>query len=182
MTRFAAMRLHLMTSAIAAAGLVVLLSACTSPSTGESSSGDPDEGAERTQQGALAVVREAVPLAVQAVDGDRVRAEAGWTSCMPELSWKYDGAGVFKAPAGEVATQLDAIRTALVDAGFTDVTKVDGQVAVQRDDVTLVFSPHLATGDREAWQLSFHTDCKALTGDDKDHAESDARTSVDGLE
>ena len=47
---------------------------------------------------------------------------------------------------------------------------------------TLVFSPHRATGDPEAWQFSFQSDCLTLSGDDKEHAESDARTPVDGLE
>lgn len=181
MTRFAAMRLHVMVSAVAAIGLVALLSACTGPGSGESPAGETDASAEQTEQSALATVREAVPLAVAAIGGDRVRAEAAWTACMPELSWKYDGAGVFKAPEGEVEAQLEAIRSALLDAGFADVTKVDDQVAVERDGLTLAFSPHLATGDPEAWQLSFQTDCLALSGDDKERAEADTPTPVDGL-
>ena len=129
-----------------------------------------------------AVVGEAVPLAVRAVEGRDVRAEAGWTACMPGLSWKYDGAGVFDAPAGRVAAQLDAIRVALVDAGFRDVTEVEDQVAVERDDVTIAFSPQRATGDPEAWQVSFHTSCLKLSGDDKERAETGTRSPVAGLE
>lgn len=180
--RFASMRLHLMTPMIAAVGLVVLLSACTGPDAGTSPSDDSAASAEQTEQAGLATVRDAVPLVLRAVDGDRVRAEAGWTACMPQVSWQYDGAGVFKAPEDDVPHQLDAIRTALVEAGFTDVTQVQDQVAVERDGLTLVFSPHRATGDPEAWQFSFQSDCLTLSGDDKEHAESDARTPVDGLE
>ena len=114
MTRFAAMRLHVMVSAVAAIGLVALLGACTGPGSGESPAGETDASAEQTEQSALATVREAVPLAVEAIGGDRVRAEAAWTACMPELSWKYDGAGVFKAPEGEVAFEERVQRVAPV--------------------------------------------------------------------
>ena len=177
MTTFAAMRLHLITPVIAV-GLAVLLSACAG--SGDSPTSN-DVGARETEQAALEAVREAVPLVVQAISGTQVEVEAAWTSCMPQLSWKYDGAGIFTAPEGEATEQLESIRTALVEAGFTDVSQVDGQVAVERDGVTLSFAPHLATGNPKAWQLSFRTECLSLTGDDKDYADSDTRTRVDGL-
>lgn len=179
MTRFARMRLHLATPLVVAVALATVLAAC---GDGDPASGDASRRAEAAEKTTVGVVREAIPLAVRAVEGRGVRAEAGWTACMPELSWQYDGAGVFKAPEGRVAAQLDAIRGALVDAGFRDVSKVDDQVAVERDDVTIAFSPQRATGDPEAWQVSFRTSCLRLSGEDKERADSSDRSPIDGLE
>ena len=179
MTRFARMRLHLVTPLVVAVALAAVLTACTD---GDPAKDDAAGRAQAAEKSTVAVVGEAVPLAVRAVEGRDVRAEAGWTACMPGLSWKYDGAGVFDAPAGRVAAQLDAIRVALVDAGFRDVTEVEDQVAVERDDVTIAFSPQRATGDPEAWQVSFHTSCLKLSGDDKERAETGTRSPVAGLE
>jgi hypothetical protein len=116
----------------------------------------------------LDTVSEAVPLVEQALGARKVRVGGGWSSCPSGLGHEYSGGGTITAPEGDEAAQLDAVRSALTDAGFEDGTLVDGHVSVSRGEVGLDFHPSPARGPG-AWKVSFSGPCKRYGGDDKDY-------------
>lgn len=145
--------------------LVALVAGASSCSLGS----DEVSARDREKQ-VVDAVSEAVPLVEEALGATKVEVGGGWASCPSGVGHVYSGGGSLVAPEGDSATQLEAVRTALTDAGFEDGTQVDGHVSVSRDEVDLDFQPSPARG-RGAWAVSFSGPCKRYSGDDEDYVQ-----------
>ena len=146
--------------------LVALVAGTTSCSLGT----DEVSARDREKQ-VVDAVSEAVPLVEQALGATNVEIGGSWGSCPSGVGHVYSGGGTLVAPEGDSAAQLDAVRTALTDAGFEDGTQVDGHASVSRGEVDLDFQPSPARG-RGAWAVSFSGPCKRYGGDDEDYVKA----------
>ena len=106
----------------------------------------------------------------QALGATKVTIGGGWSSCPGGVGHVYSGGGTITAPEGDTDAQLEAVRTALTDAGFEDGTQVEGHVSVSRDEVGLDFAPSAARGPG-AWSVSFKGPCKRYGGDDEQYVQ-----------
>lgn len=113
----------------------------------------------------------AVPLAARALEARTVEAVGEWQSCMA-LSWRYEVFAQVTAPRGDSATQLDAVRAALLEGGYDDDTQVDGRVTVVRADTTVDVVPSPARGPG-TWTVTVQSRCADYDGDDLDRVEDD---------
>ena len=163
------MRVSLLVLALAAA-----LAACSGG--GDGGNGPTVDGVERTTTDHAEV---AVPVAVRALEADQVKAFGQWQSCMA-LSWRYEVFVNMTAPEGDTATQLEAVRAALVEDGWTDDTKVDDHVTLVREDTTVDVAPSPARGPG-TWVMKVQSSCADYDGDDKDRVENDEAAPIDGL-
>lgn len=155
--------------------LVALVVGATSCSLGS----DEVPARDREKQ-VVDAVSEAVPLVEQALGATKVAVGGGWSSCPSGVGHVYSGGGTITAPEGDRAAQLDAVRTALTDAGFEDGTQVEGHVSVSRDDIGLDFHPSPARG-KGAWKVSFTGPCKRYGGDDEDYVQEQGLTPATTL-
>ncbi len=158
--RVLAMRTTLTILALAA--LLVGATAC--------STGSDEASAQDREKQVVDAVAEAVPLVEQALGATQVKVGGGWSSCPSGVGHVYSGGGTISAPEGDRAAQLDAVRTALTDAGFEEGTLVEGHVSVSRDEVGIDFAPSAARGPG-AWAVSFKGPCKRYGGDDEKYVQ-----------
>ena len=142
-------------------------SACSSSATG----GD-DVPATTREQEVIDTVSEAVPVAQEALGATKVLVDGQWGSCPGGVGHRFAGGGTLSAPEGDTEAQLEAIRTALVDAGFDDETQVDDHVSVSRGEVALDFAPQLAARTPGTFKVSFQGPCKRYSGDDEDYVKA----------
>ena len=156
-----AMRATLTVLAIVA--LVVGASSC--------SLGEDEVPAKEREQQVVDVVSDAVPLVERALRATKVEVGAGWGSCPGGIGHVYSGGGTLVAPADGAAGQLEAVRSALTEAGFEDGTQAEGHVSVSRGEVDLDFQPSPARG-KGAWKVSFSGPCKRYSGDDEDYVKA----------
>ena len=168
-------RMRLSLTVLAVLGLAVLASACGA------GGGSGDVPARDREQQAVDLVTEALPAVGDALGADTVEAEGSWGSCPGGVGHVYSGGGTVVAPQGAIPDQVEAVRAALTDAGFADVTADDDFVGVTRDEVELSLQPSPARG-QGAWSVSFSGPCKRYSGDDQDYVEDQglqpARTLV----
>ena len=154
--------------------LAVALSACSGGGSG--GDGPTVDGVETTTTDAAKV---SVPVAVRALEADGVKAFGQWQSCMA-LSWRYEVLASMTAPEGDTATQLEAVRAALVEDGWTDDTEVDDHVTVVREDTTVDVTPSPARGPG-TWVMTVQSSCADWDGDDKERIENDEATPIEDL-
>ncbi len=164
MARLVRMRSALMLLSIAA--LLGATSACSS------STGGDEVSAKTREREVVDTVTEAVPLAQGALGASKVLVDGQWGSCPGGVGHRFSGGGTITAKEGDTAAQLEAVRSALVDAGFDDETQVDGHVSVVRSQVDLDFSPQPAAQTPGTWKVSFHGPCKRYGGDDEDYVKA----------
>ena len=145
---------------LAIGALIGATSACSS------STGGDDVAAKDREKQVVDAVTEAVPLVEQALGATKVKVGGGWSSCPGGVGHVYSGGGTITAPEGDTDAQLDAVRTALTEAGFEEGTLVEGHVSVSRDEVGMDFAPSAARGPG-AWSVSFKGPCKRYGGDDE---------------
>ncbi|MFC4640128.1 hypothetical protein [Deinococcus hohokamensis] len=151
-------------------GIAAMLSSC--------SWGRDSRSAAATQQAAVHAARDAMKAAANAIGGTRLEAGGRWYNCSGGIGHQYVGGGVMTAPKGDVPRQLNAIRSAMVGAGFTDVTQLEGIVGVERDDITLTLKYHRAY---QGWPVSFRSKCHIYRGADASRVKSSAYTTLEGL-
>jgi hypothetical protein len=147
--------------------LIGVTSACSAGSTG----GD-EVSAQTREQEVVDAVTEAVPAAQDALGATEVLVDGQWGSCPGGVGHRFAGGGTLTAPEGDTDGQLEAVRSALVDAGFDDETQVDGHVTVVRSEVELDFQPQLAAKTPGTWKVSYHGPCKRYSGDDEDYVKA----------
>ena len=124
--------------------------------------------AKEDQASYVAAIKEAVPLAARAVSGTKVEVVGRWQTCSG--GWQYEGSGAIHVDAEADDAHLDQVRAALLDAGWSDHTLVEGHVSVVKDDLALDLQrPNRAFPT--SWALFFHSDCRFLTGADRDYVE-----------
>ena len=154
--------------------LAALIAAC-----GDRGSGG---GSSREQVEAVTTERakEAVPLALEALDASSSEVYTQWRSCMA-ISWRYSVFGDILAPEGDQDRQLERVRQALVEAGYDDVTQVEGGVRMQRDETTVVIEQPTPVYGPEVWKVSVNSECASYDGDDKELVENDTPTLLEGL-
>ncbi len=128
--------------------------------------------AKSREQEVVDTVAKAVPLAQDALGATKVLVDGQWGSCPGGVGHRFTGGGTLTAPEGDTATQLEAIRTALVDAGYDDETQVDDHVTLARDEVELDFARQLAAKTPGTWKVSFQGPCKRYSGDDEDYVKA----------
>ncbi len=143
-------------------------------------SSQDDGKAQKTQRSVTARAQEALPLATDAVGGSNIDAEASWYECMQNLSWKYNGAGTFTASPDTVDNQLAAMKSALVAAGYEDVTQVEGHLSVTQGDFTLDLQQNPAYGPT-TWVFSFESDCSPYSSADGAYISKDTGGPIEGL-
>jgi hypothetical protein len=149
---------------LAIGALIGATSACSS------STGGDDMSAKDREKQVVDAVTEAVPLVEQALGAEPATIGGGWSSCPGSVGHVYSGGGRISAPEGDLDAQLDAVRTALTDAGFEEGTLVEGHVSVSRDEVGMDFAPSAARGPG-AWSVSFKGPCKRYGGDDEQYVQ-----------
>ena len=173
---FVAMRRALVLTALA-----LTLAACGG--AGGTPGADPEDAptAEETRQAVVETAEEALPLAARTISGTAIQAEAAWEECMQNLSWRYAGGAVITAPRGTVEQQLEAIRTALVDAGYTDITANDGHASVERDGISVDIRQPAVGRDPRTWTASFFSGCSPYSEDDVARIEADPGHDFPGL-
>lgn len=147
--------------------LLGVTAACAS-----SSAGGDDVSAKAREQEVIDTVTQAVPVAQEAMGATKVLVDGQWGSCPGGVGHRFTGGGTLSAARGDTEAQLEAIRTALVDAGFDDGTQVDGHVSVSRGEVGLDFAPQLAAKTPGTWKVSFQGPCKRYSGDDEDYVKA----------
>ncbi len=148
-------------------GALLGATSCTSSSTG----GD-DVSAEAREQEVIDTVTKVVPVAQEALGATKVLVDGQWGSCPGGVGHRFTGGGTLSASEGDTESQLEAVRTALVDAGYDDETQVDGHVSVSRGQVGLDFAPQLAAKTPGTWKVSFQGPCKRYDGDDEDYVKA----------
>jgi len=146
--------------------LLVAATACSS------STGADDVSAQDREQEVVDVVTEAVPVVQDALGGTKVLVDGSWGSCPGGVGHRFSGGGTITAPEGDAAAQLEAVRAALVDAGFEDETQVEDHVSVARDEVDLDIAQQLAAKTPGTWKVSFNGPCKRYSGDDEDYVKA----------
>jgi hypothetical protein len=126
-----------------------------------------------TQRRVLAEASAVSRLAATAISGHDLRADGGWFSCMGDLALKFDGGGAFSAPAGDVSTQLAAIRSALIGAGYADLVQAENQLNLARRvsetewvAINISHSPVRAKHGA-GWAFSFRSNCRPYSRRDK---------------
>ena len=150
---------------LALGALIGATSACSS-STG----GDEVAAKDREKQ-VVDAVTEAVPLVEQALGATKVTVGGQWSSCPGGVGHVYSGGGSITAPEGDTDAQLDAVRTALTDAGFERRDhRSTTTSASSRDEVGLDFAPSAARGPG-TWAVSFKGPCKRYGGDDEQYVQ-----------
>ena len=154
----------------AALGLAALLSAC--------SWGRDDRSAQATEQAAVNAARDAMRAAAKAIGGTELKAGGRWYNCSGGIGHQYVGGGVMMAKKGDVPQQLEAVRSAVVGAGFTDITQVEGRVSVERDDITLTLKYHRVY---QGWPMSFRSKCHIYRGAETKRVKSSAYKDIEGL-
>lgn len=154
--------------------LATALSACSGGSTG--GGGGSVDSVERVTTDAAEV---AVPVSVRALDAAKVKAFGQWQSCMA-LSWRYEVFVSMTAPEGDTATQLEAVKAALVEDGWTDKTTVDDRVTVVREDTTVDVAPSPARGPG-TWVLKVQSSCADYDGDELERVENDEAAPIEKL-
>lgn len=169
-----------MLRALVLVALTVALASC-----GAGGAGTPDTGdgptAEETRRVVVETAEDALPLAARSISGTAIQAEAAWEECMQDLSWRYAGGAVITAPQGTVAQQLEAIRAALVEAGYSDITANDGHVSVERDGVSVDVRQPAVGRDPRTWTASFFSGCSPYSDDDVAAIESDGGHDFPGI-
>lgn len=123
--------------------------------------------------------REAIPLVTEALGSSGAEATAQWQSCMA-ISWRYEAFATMNATGGDAAAQLDAVRAALLGAGYEDDTQVDGHVTVTRGDTTVDAQLSPARG-KGTWTVTVQSSCADYDGDDLKRVESDEARPLDGV-
>jgi hypothetical protein len=156
----------IMRATLTVLALVALVAGATSCSLGK----DEVSAKDREKQ-VVDAVSEAVPAAQRALGADEPKVEGQWGSCPGGVGHRFTGGGTLSATDGDANAQLEAVRAALVDAGFEDGTQVEGHVSVSRDDVDLDFQPSPARG-KGAWAVSFYGPCNRYSGDDEDYVKA----------
>jgi hypothetical protein len=136
------------------------------------STGGDEVSAKTREQEVVDAVAEAVPVAQEALRAATVLVDGQWGSCPGGVGHRFAGGGTIAAPEGDTDRQLEAVRSALVDAGFEDETQVDGHVSVVRSEVELDFQPQLAARTPGTWKVSFQGPCKRYSGDDEDYVKA----------
>lgn len=154
--------------------LATALSACSGG--GDGGNGPTVDGVETTTTDHAEL---AVPMAVEALEADQVKASGQWQSCMA-LSWRYEVFVSMTAPEGNTATQLEAVRAALVDDGWTDDTKVDDHVTLVREDTTVDVAPSPARGPG-TWVMTVQSSCAEYDGEEKERVENDEAAPIEDL-
>lgn len=155
-----------MRTALTLLSLGALLGATSACST---STGGDEASAKTREQEVVDAVAEAVPAAQDALGADTVLVDGQWGSCPGGVGHRFAGGGTIAASDGDTDQQLEAVRSALVDAGFEDETQVDGHVSVVRREVELDFKPQLAARTPGTWKVSFQGPCNRYSGDDEDY-------------
>ena len=117
-------------------------------------------------------------MVAKALAASGTKADAGWYDCVPNMAWSYRGGGTFVAAHGDVTARLAAIRAALVNAGYVDVSKVDEKVAVERDDVTFVIGPQRIGVQPERWSFSYQSRCRSYPAGDGTRVKADERRDI----
>ncbi len=156
--------------------LLTSLAACAD----DGASGGTGGGAESVERTTTERAEEAIPLASQALRATGAEVYTQWQSCMA-ISWKYAAVGQLVAPEKDTAQQLDDVRTALVDSGYEDVTKVEGHVTVERDGTTIDIQQPGAAYGPDKWQVAVSSECAGYDGDDKARIEDDTPRLLEGL-
>ena len=82
------------------------------------------------------------------------------------------------APKDDVSRQLEAVRSVVVGAGFTDISQVQGTVSVQREDITVTLKYHRAY---QGWPMSFRSKCHIYRGTETKRVKSSAYSNMEGL-
>jgi len=142
-------------------------SACSS-----SSAGGDEVSAKAREQQVIDTVTQAVPVAQEALGATKVLVDGSWASCPGGVGHRFAGGGTLSASEGDTEAQLDAIRTALVEAGYDDETQADGHVSVSRGEVALDFAPQLAAKTPGTFKMSYQGPCKRYSGDDEDYVKA----------
>lgn len=155
--------------------LLALASALTACSGGGGGGGGG--GVDAVEKSTTDHAEVAVPVAVRALDAGEVKASGQWQSCMA-LSWRYEVFASMTAPEGDTATQLEAVKSALVDDGWTDDTQVDDHVTLTREDATVDVAPSPARGPG-AWTVKVQSSCADYDGDAKDRVENDEARTIE---
>lgn len=150
----------------------------TTLATGGCTKDNNGPSAVQTEATVTQEARTAIAVAAKALGASETRADAGWYDCMPNMAWSFRGGGTFIAAHGDVAARLAAVRTALVAAGYIDVTKVEGKVAVERGDVTFVIGPQRIGTQPERWSFSYQSRCRGYSAKDRNRVDADDRHAI----
>jgi hypothetical protein len=143
------------------------------------SDGDPGDGEREAVESATTEhAREVVPLASTALSATDVEMFTQWQSCMA-ISWRHEAFGTITAPEGRPAEQLEAVRAALADAGYEDVTQVEGHVTAERDEITVDVQQPTAVRGPDVWQVSVSSRCADHDGSDLERVEDDEAQPLD---
>lgn len=159
--------------------LLVALLSVTACMFGGSRDGSA-RSADETQRATHDVVKDAIPVTVEALGAKEVELHAEWFECMTQLSWKYSGTGAVIAPGDHVPAQLREVEASLVDAGFTTSLTTENQVSVERDDISFTVlrppdsHPHL-------WAVAFESDCGGYSEEDQKLIDQDPGSDFDDL-
>ena len=157
-------------ASLSAALLVTLLAAC--------SWGRDEPSAQEVENQSDTAVFELMSLTIQAIGASDFKAQAYWRSCMPGTSKKYHGDVLFRAPKGDVARQLEAVRAAFTGAGFTEIARVKGHVSVEREGLAVDLQKRRIGPDPHLWLLTYNSSCAVYRGADGERVNSNERRNV----
>ncbi|MCW2793791.1 MAG: hypothetical protein JWO76_2889 [Nocardioides sp.] len=158
---------------LAVSSVLLVLTSCTA----DGSEGD-HMSARDAEASYVASLEEAVPLAARTVEATKVEVVGRWQSCMGGFQYQGTGAVHVDGPGDEA--QVERVRSALTDAGWDDVTQVEGHVSVEKGDLALDLT-RPGGAFPGLWTLAFHSDCRVLHGEDKDYAEQGQVNHFTGL-
>lgn len=158
--------------------LLASLTACGDGGDGGATEGAG--GAESVERATAERAEEAVPLAARALGATGVEVHTQWQSCMA-ISSKYAAIGQLVAPEKDTARQLESVRTALVEVGYGDVTKVEGHVTMERDGTTFDLQQPGAAYGPDRWQVSVSSTCASYSGDEQTRIDGDTPRLLEGL-
>jgi hypothetical protein len=173
-TTVSRMRTSLLLVALAAA-----LSACADGGGAGAGGGGAGGGVDGVEKTTTDHAETAVPKAADALEARKVKAFGQWQSCMA-LSWRYEVFASMTAAEGDTTAQLEAVRAALVDDGWTDDTQVDGHVTLTREDTSVDVEPSPARGPG-TWVVRVQSACADYDGDDQDRVENDEARPIEAL-
>jgi hypothetical protein len=153
---------HQARTVLASCLLLTLPAGLASCSSGTSDAGPSAREAEADY---TSLVEDAVTVAGETIGASKVELVGRWDSCLG--AHQFRGTGSLTTPRPVDPDAITDVLAAMVEAGFSDTTQVEGHASVERGEVELDVQQPTRTYGPRTWTISFNSDCRSF--DDEEY-------------